>query len=250
MHRGYFIRFLLKKDTFLRLLFWGALLSLGTFIDIPLSTYAHDVFAFDMGAWGDFFFKYAPLPSWIACFIFAVILLRKRSSPFLKRSALVVLFSFIVGCGFITHLLLKEGWGRPRPKQTVFFGGTHTYYPWYLPAHLYEGGKLRSFPSGHGAITALGLVFLEIGLASGRKKWVLFGMIWCGVLMLPIGILRIFQGGHYFTDVVMAAAVMDLTAFFTSYYIIYSSKTFNGVMDNGKTGGNFFSTELGNDPRN
>ena len=38
-----------------------------------------------------------------------------------------------IGVGLFTHILLKDHWGRPRPKQVTQFGGTQEFHPFYKP---------------------------------------------------------------------------------------------------------------------
>ncbi len=114
-----------------------------------------------------------------------------------------LILSGLIGPGVITNGVLKESWGRPRPRELVEFGGRSEFEPVFSYDPSSEG---LSFPCGH---ATMGFFFLagyflfrrhRCGLADGF----LFGGLVAGGL---IGIARMAQGGHFFSDVVWAAVV-------------------------------------------
>jgi undecaprenyl-diphosphatase len=114
------------------------------------------------------------------------------------RGALLVVVT-MAGAGLL-DLLLKQGFGRARPA--AFFD-----YP--LPAS-------QSFPSGHAFFAASffgGLAVLVTGRI-GRKS--LRALVWvaAGVLIVLIGLSRIYLGVHYPSDVLAgyAAATVWVTS--------------------------------------
>ena len=125
-----------------------------------------------------------------------------------RRAFLFAPLFLMISSGVIVNGILKEHWGRPRPKQLLVFGGHQEFEPvlTYDPS-----SKGKSFPCGH-ATTGfffLGGFFLlrrhRKGLARG---FLAFGLIF-GVLM---GLARMTQGGHFFTDVVWTGAICWFTA--------------------------------------
>jgi membrane-associated PAP2 superfamily phosphatase len=108
-----------------------------------------------------------------------------------------------LGPGVIANGLLKEYWGRPRPRELVEFGGHRQFEP-VLSYDASSGGK--SFPSGH---ATMGFVLMGGYLLLYRQRqrlaWAVLmtGGVGGGLL----GFARIAQGGHFFSDVVWAAAV-------------------------------------------
>ena len=46
---------------------------------------------------------------------------------------LFVVLTLAVGSGLITHAILKDHWGRPRPRQVIEFGGEQKFRPFYRP---------------------------------------------------------------------------------------------------------------------
>ena len=123
---------------------------------------------------------------------------RKYAKPFL-----VIVLTVILGPGLIVNGILKPFWGRPRPADTVMFGGKEPYRGVFQPAGP-GGGK--SFVCGHCAnafAVASGVSFFPYcpGLAG------LF--LGVGLTMGTLGsFARIAQGGHYLTDTVWAGIIV------------------------------------------
>ena len=123
---------------------------------------------------------------------------RKYAKPFL-----VVVLTVILGPGLIVNGILKPFWGRPRPADTVIFGGKEPYRNVFQPAGP-GGGK--SFVCGHCAnafAIASGVSFFPYcpGLAG------LF--LGAGLTMGALGsFARIAQGGHYLSDTVWAGIIV------------------------------------------
>lgn len=115
-----------------------------------------------------------------------------------RRSAIAGLLAAGLASGLIVHAGFKEYVGRPRPVDTVAFGGTQPFVPVFQKGdHPTEN---RSFVSGH-ATTAFLLMGLGIVCAPRwRLRWLLMGMV-AGSL---VGLARIMQGAHYLGDVVFA----------------------------------------------
>jgi membrane-associated PAP2 superfamily phosphatase len=122
--------------------------------------------------------------------------------PWRKVSGFLVL-NGIIGPGIITNALLKEYWGRPRPRELVNFGGRSEFEP-VLTYDATSGGL--SFPCGHATMGFyfLAFYFLVRGRRPDLAQGILFGSLVLGGLM---GIARMTQGGHFFSDVVWSAVV-------------------------------------------
>lgn len=114
-----------------------------------------------------------------------------------------LILSGIIGPGIITNAVVKEYWGRPRPRELVEFGGRSEFEP----ILTYDGSSHGlSFPCGHATMGFyfLALYFLVRGRRPDLAQGILFGSLAIGGLM---GIARMTQGAHFFSDVVWAAAV-------------------------------------------
>lgn len=140
-------------------------------------------------------------------------LYKKRRNWFRPGLFLVILLA--LGPGLIVNSVLKEYWGRPRPREIVQFGGKKEFlHPWQKGiAH-----KGRSFPSGH----ASAAFYLTAPFFIYRRRnprmaaWWLTGGLLFGALM---SVARITQGGHFLTDTLWAWGVVHLTAV-ALYYLL------------------------------
>lgn len=107
-----------------------------------------------------------------------------------------LLASLILGPGVLVNSVLKDNSiGRARPVHIEPYGGDKTF----TAAYQYSGQCQRncSFVSGH---ASMGFFFIGLGwlLRSKRAFWLGFG-IGC-----VVGFGRVVQGGHFFSDVVLA----------------------------------------------
>jgi lipid A 4'-phosphatase len=142
-----------------------------------------------------------------------------------RKVSWFVMLSGLIGPGVLTNAVLKESWGRPRPRELVEFGGRSEFEPVFSYDPSSEG---LSFPCGH---ATMGFFFLagyflfrhhRRGLADGF----LFGGLVAGGL---IGIARMAQGGHFFSDVVWAAVV----CWYTPMGLYYGLGLHRGLVSEG-----------------
>lgn len=114
------------------------------------------------------------------------------------RRASAVVAVVVIGIGFLVHTLLKDGMGRPRPRDVQIFMGTTDFVPVFVPSQFCQTNC--SFVSGHAAV---GFAVMSIGMLAIRKRrrfWLVIGLMSGGA----IGLARIAQGGHFFSDVVFS----------------------------------------------
>jgi lipid A 4'-phosphatase len=114
------------------------------------------------------------------------------------RRAAGVIAVVVVGIGMVVHVFLKEGMGRPRPRDVQIFQGNTANVPVFLPSQFCQ--KNCSFVSGHAAV---GFALMSVGLLGVRRRrqfWFLTGLFAGSV----IGLVRIMQGGHFLSDVVFS----------------------------------------------
>lgn len=180
--------------------------------DLAVSTALHEPTLGESGwllgkisPWAAFyrFGEYPAIIMAIAAFVGYILTLigkfpRKYAKPFL-----VIVLTVILGPGLIVNGILKPFWGRPRPADTVMFGGKELYRGVFEPAGP-GGGK--SFVCGHCAnafAIASGVSFFPYcpGLAG------LF--LGAGLAMGTLGsFARIAQGAHYLSDTVWAGIIV------------------------------------------
>ncbi len=113
-----------------------------------------------------------------------------------------LLFSLVLGPGLIVNEGFKAHYDRARPSQIRQFGGEKQFTPALQPAD--QCRRNCSFVSGHaaGAFWLMALAWLF-----GRRRWLVPGI----VLGLFVGLVRIVQGGHFFSDVLFAGWVVWFT---------------------------------------
>ena len=119
---------------------------------------------------------------------------------------LAFLFLFYELFGVVTNLVLKDHWGRARPKHVVEFGGAKTFTPPLIPTDQCPNNC--AFVSGEAA--SIFMPFYALGLVMPQWSAVLLVVGTLGGL--AAGLVRISQGAHFLSDVVFAGVFMALTA--------------------------------------
>ncbi len=148
--------------------------------------------------------------------LYAALALIKKIDTKYHRLVLALFISMLVGPGLIVNSVFKDHFGRPRPSQSIEFGGTHQHQP-VLEANWGNYGK--SFPSGHAAVP---ISFLVLAFSAKRQgKIRLARQLTAGLLFwyLLVSFARIAAGGHHFTDVLWAGYFSFIFAWL-SYYLI------------------------------
>ncbi len=192
-------------------------------IDLGLAHYFYRDGSFLTHPFSTFMYEYGQLPGQMAFLAAAVVYLLsfviKAWKP-LRSGALICILVMAIGAGLITNALLKDQWGRPRPKQTIEFGGTQEFRPFYEPNFNHQPEPSRGFPCGH---CTMGFYFFApalIGIWTGRKRlaWISMGMAL--LFGIALSLARMAQGGHYFSDTLFAALVMWLTSYLCCYALL------------------------------
>lgn len=120
------------------------------------------------------------------------------------RPALFLLLAMALGPGLIANAVLKDHWGRPRPRETRELGGKWDYRaPWVMGV----AGRGKSFPSGHVTVPACGLALwlLWRRRRPGLARWCLAGGL---ALSAYVGAARMVAGAHYLSDVMWAVTIV------------------------------------------
>jgi lipid A 4'-phosphatase len=132
-----------------------------------------------------------------------------------RKCAIFFLLLLLLGPGLLVNAVFKDHWGRPRPRQMQLFGGDRCYHQVWERG---EGGKGKSFPSGHAsaAFYLIAPYFVLRRSSRSRGLIALGGGMAYGVLM---GIARMVQGGHFPSDVVWAGGLVYLVGV-TLYYLL------------------------------
>ena len=157
-------------------------------------------------------YNYGTIPALVvagsALIVFLSGFIKARYRHWRKLSLYLVLV-MAIGPGLIVNALLKEKWGRPRPRNVAEFGGDYRYE---LPLQYDPISPGKSFPSGHASVAfyffAPALLFRRLGRAN---YYTALGLTLAyGGLM---GYVRIVQGGHYFSDIIWAAVIVWLVSY-------------------------------------
>lgn len=122
-----------------------------------------------------------------ASIVLAVVLAATRS--FYRLLAVVI----AVGGGALLNLLLKYHFHRPRPALENPLVALSSF----------------GFPSGHtmGATIFYGVLALSLSYSLHRRQQRLAVVCGAAVIVLMIGVSRMYLGAHYFTDVIGALAM-------------------------------------------
>lgn len=142
-----------------------------------------------------------------------------------RKALLAFLCTVVVGAGILTNALLKEFWGRPRPKQIEAFGGTLSYRPFYRP-DLFPKEPMKSFPSGHVAIGFCTLSTMFSFARMHKKILTYFSLLSSLIVGAGLMVARVAQGGHFFSDVMAAFLLIFFVALFFDWLFFVSKKSF------------------------
>ncbi len=122
----------------------------------------------------------------------------------LRRAALVVALTQLLGAGLLVNAVFKDQWGRARPAQVQEFGGERTFTPAWVVSD--QCPKNCSFVCGDASV-GFGLLAFAF-VSRHRRAWFVAGLLTGGAL----GLMRMAQGGHFLSDVVFAFYAMWFTA--------------------------------------
>ncbi len=126
-----------------------------------------------------------------------------------RRIGLFLLLVLGIGPGLIVNSLLKDQWGRPRPRNIIEFEGKYAYEPLLTMDATSTG---NSFPSGHASMGFY--LFVPWFFLRSRRRLFAYALLAFGIgAGALIGYIRMIQGGHFASDVVIAGLVVYLTAF-------------------------------------
>ena len=123
-----------------------------------------------------------------------------------RLQAALLLGTAVFGLGLFIDIGLKDHWGRPRPRDTVEFGGPQAFQPALLPTG--ECRRNCSFVSGHAAFGFFVLTGGMLAAPHRRRRWLVAAL----VAGSAIGLGRIAQGGHYLSDIVFSFFAVWLSA--------------------------------------
>lgn len=163
-------------------------------------------------------YRYGTIPGIVfsagALMVWGLSFVKTRLAPW-RATALIIVLTSVIGAGLLVNTILKPYWGRPRPDQTVAFGGLWEYRHVNQPG---TPGKGESFPCGH---CTMGFIFTTMFFAYRRSPRLAVaggttGLILGGLLSAA----RIVQGAHYLLDTLWSLGIILLTAQVIYYQIL------------------------------
>jgi len=141
----------------------------------------------------------------------------KNLKKALSSWAFFLIISSIIAPGITVNSLLKDNFGRARPREIVEFGGTKEFSRAFAISD--QCPKNCSFSSGH---AAMGYSFSSIAYVAGSLYFariyitsIFFGSI--------VGLSRIMMGGHFASDVIISAFLVLLLNHLI--YLLWKKKT-------------------------
>jgi lipid A 4'-phosphatase len=111
------------------------------------------------------------------------------------RRVVYVFLVLIVGAGLIVNVVLKDNFGRARPRDIAEFGGAQLYTPPFVASHACHTNC--SFSSGE---SAGGFFAIAIAWALGRRRALVAAGVGLGVF---VSFCRVATGAHFFSDTVV-----------------------------------------------
>jgi lipid A 4'-phosphatase len=162
---------------------------------------------------GSRFFDYVhyATPYWVALCIgfFALAAIARRLGRPIGNlgawQALYVAAVFFIGPGLLTNTLLKDHSGRPRPGDVLQFEGAEVY----VAPFAFNGPCVAncSFVAGDPS-AAFAFLAPALLLPARWRRWGVGVALGFGVL---VGLLRMYQGGHFLSDVIFGALLSVAT---------------------------------------
>lgn len=141
------------------------------------------------------------------CLVGLIVVWRKRAQwlGLEKRRWLFLAACLAAGPGLVANLVLKDHWGRARPAQVVAFGGTKRFTPPLAISN--QCHRNCSFVSGEASSTYVTFY----AAAALFPQWSAALAIAGTVAGLATGLIRMAQGAHFLSDIVLAGVFMALT---------------------------------------
>lgn len=128
---------------------------------------------------------------------------------------LYLVLCLIIGPGLVTNALLKDNWGRARPRHIEQFDGPQKFTRVFVRSS--ECPRNCSFVSGEAATIYAG--FFALAMIMRRRRRLLFNLgIAAGTAS---GFVRIAQGGHFLSDVLFAGIFMMLVCLSLHWMIFH-----------------------------
>ncbi|WP_150464931.1 lipid A 4'-phosphatase LpxF [Francisella sp. SYW-2] len=132
-----------------------------------------------------------------------------------RKAIFFVAVCLWIGPGLVVNYVFKDHWGRPRPVMVQEFSGDKVFQPPFVISSQCD--KNCSFVCGDASMGFWIFAFMPL-VATRRKKAIVFtAAILAGG---GLGLMRIAQGGHFFSDVVFCGVFVYICTWVV-YAIMY-----------------------------
>ncbi|MEM7463403.1 MAG: phosphatase PAP2 family protein [Pseudomonadota bacterium] len=146
---------------------------------------------------------------WYVAIIVCGLWARNANAPILQLTWpkwLYLAICSIIGPLLLTNVILKEFWGRWRPREVEGLGGEEQF-----TSPLDISGTCAdncSFVSGE--VSSMVMIFISLAFVSTAMRPLFYGLtIGMGAFS---ALIRVGQGGHFLSDTLFAASLMTLVA--------------------------------------
>lgn len=155
-----------------------------------------------------------------AVLVFGVIyawLVPTKPPPVARRTVVFLLVTFLLVPVFLANGIFKSHWSRPRPYHVAEFGGAQPFVQWWDPS----GTCKRSCSFFSGEVSAAAWTMAPAVLVPGIPGILAIAASLAFTVM--IAVVRLAQGGHFFSDAAFAALITWLIVW-VAYGICYRKK--------------------------
>lgn len=161
-------------------------------------------FKYESDLFVSFVFASIPFISKLFGVIYVVGLIHKvlRGKNIIKSKIFFLLLALALGPGLVVNYVLKENFGRARPREIVEFGGSKEFSRAAIIAD--QCASNCSFSSGH---ASMGYYFTAFAwIAPPMFQNIVFCMTF--LFGTGVGLGRVIQGGHFLSDITFSVAVV------------------------------------------
>lgn len=209
------------KGLFIPLLLWILFTPLSAGWDVEISHFFYQEGKFQSNPFWNWIYIYALWPAWILAFgaLIGFLLSFCHKYTSWRAPCIYLLLTFGIGSGCIIHAVLKDHWGRPRPRQVIEYGGTQPFRPYYNP-NFTQPEPSKSFACGHASLGYYFFALAFLGKIFQSRSIFWGGVVTAWSLGILLSITRIAQGGHFLSDTIASALIMWLTAWGLAYWLL------------------------------
>lgn len=127
------------------------------------------------------------------------------------RKVCYLFLVLILGAGLIVNVILKDNFGRARPRDIEEFGGSRQFTPAFVISRQCDANCSFSSGEAAGAFFSLALV-----MALSRRRALFVAGAAFGTV---VSLYRVATGAHFFSDTVVSFFVMLIVADVLYYYM-------------------------------